>query len=716
MSARSIRYESLPCASGKIIKLVFDEPQSSTNIMNRGFREAFLASVADIVADEGIKGVILASAKDTFFAGGDLNELSNINDANKAEFFANIQELKGAMRQLETLGIPVVATLNGTALGGGWELALVAHHRIALANPKARFGLPEVTLGLLPGAGGVTKMVRILGIEPALPYLIEGKTFNATDGHKAGLINEIVNTEAELLSRAESFIANTPKSQQPFDAKGYKIPGGLPNTPKVFTRLSIAPAMLLKKTKGCFPAPEKILSCAVEGALVDVATALEIESRYLTWLANGPVAKNLINTMFFQLNHIKKGHSRPAVKPSQPFQKVGILGAGMMGAGIAYAAARSGFAVVLKDVSQEKAHHGKAYSEKLVGKASKKGRLTPDAAAAIVDRIHSTSDAKDLAGCDLVIEAVFEDRSLKNSVTKEASAHMVGDGVFASNTSTLPISGLAAAFPDPRRFVGLHFFSPVDKMQLVEIIRGKETSDETLARAFDFVVQIKKIPIVVNDSRGFFTSRVFKTFVNEGLAMLAEGQSPSLIEHAATLAGMPIGPLAVADEVSLSLIDSIRKQTEKDLAAEGKPLESHPGTPVATKMVALGRLGRSDGGGFYDYPEKGPKSLWSGLAKEFPEKAAQPLQTLKDRFLFVQSIETIKCLDEGVITSVPDANIGSIFGIGFAAWTGGALQFVNSYGLKSFYERAQELATLFGERFQPPQSLAARAEADKPYQ
>ncbi|WP_160241583.1 MULTISPECIES: 3-hydroxyacyl-CoA dehydrogenase NAD-binding domain-containing protein [Acinetobacter] len=688
-----------------IVILTLDSPNQSANTMNADFRAALAETVEKLKADEQIAGIIFRSAKKTFFAGGDLDELIQAQPEQASDFFQMVEGMKAQLRYIETRGIPVVAALNGTALGGGWELALGCHHRIALNDPKTRFGLPEVTLGLLPGGGGIVRMVRLLGLQTAFPFLIEGKQFGVEKALSLGLIHDTADSADEMLQKAINWIQAHPKSQQPFDVKGYKIPGGDPKHPAVAQMLAIAPAILRDKTKGCYPAPEAIMSAAVEGAQVDVDTALTIESRYFTYLATGQVSKNMIGTFWHGLNAIKSGASRPQDIPQWQAKKVGILGAGMMGAGIAYAAAIKGIAVILKDVAVENAEKGKAYSQKLLDKKVAQGRMTAEKRDQILARITPTASTADLAGCDLIIEAVFENQQLKAQVTQEAEGYLTADGVMASNTSTLPISGLAQAANDQSRFIGLHFFSPVDKMQLVEIIKGQNTNRETVAKAYDFVQQIGKTPIVVNDSRGFFTSRVFGTFVQEGLRMLAEGIHPAKIEMAALKAGMPVGPLAIQDEVSLTLSEHVAAETRKALQAEGKERPRSGADEVIETMIhQFNRKGKAAGAGFYDYPEGGKKSLWEGLSYWKKEQTVDE-QELIDRFLFVQSLDTLRCLEEGVLESVVDGNVGSIFGIGFAPWTGGALQFLNQYGLKDALNRAQALEQRYGERFAPPQLL-----------
>jgi 3-hydroxyacyl-CoA dehydrogenase / enoyl-CoA hydratase / 3-hydroxybutyryl-CoA epimerase len=688
-----------------IIILTLDSPNQSANTMNGDFRIALENIVSKLKSETSITGIIFRSAKKTFFAGGDLDELIQARLEDATPFFEMIQKMKAEFRYIETLGVPVVAALNGTALGGGWEIALGCHARIALNDPKTKFGLPEVTLGLLPGGGGIVRMVRLLGLQNAFPFLMEGKQFGVDKAKSLGLIQDIAETPEELMDKAIAWIKEHPKSQQPFDVKGYKIPGGDPKTPAVAQILAIAPAMLRDKTKGCYPAPEAIMAAAVEGTQVDVDTALTIESRYFTYLATGQVSKNMIGTFWHGMNAIKAGASRPKDVAKWQASKVGVLGAGMMGAGIAYSTAIKGVPVVLKDVSVENAEKGKAYSQKLLDKKVSQGRMTAEKRDQVLSLITATASAEDLKGCDLIIEAVFENQELKAKVTQEAEAFLAEGGVMASNTSTLPITGLANASKDQANFIGLHFFSPVDKMQLVEIIKGKNTSAETLAKAYDYVQQIGKIPIVVNDSRGFFTSRVFGTFVQEGLRLLHEGVHPARIEMAALKAGMPVGPLAIQDEVALTLSEHVANETRKALQAEGKDLPRSGADDVIQTMIhTFDRKGKAAGAGFYDYPEGGKKHLWEGL-NHWKQDVDISEQEMIDRFLFVQSLDTLRCYEENVLESVIDANIGSIFGIGFAPWTGGAIQFLNQYGLDQAVQRASQLEAKYGERFKAPQRL-----------
>ncbi|ACY48356.1 3-hydroxyacyl-CoA dehydrogenase NAD-binding domain-containing protein [Rhodothermus marinus] len=699
----AIRYER--DADG-IVTLTMDMPGRSANVINEVLAEALAAALDRLEQEkDAISGVILTSAKSTFLAGADLEGLLALRDP--AEAFRRAEQFKALLRRLETLGRPVVAAINGTALGGGMELALACHRRIVRDDPSIRLGFPEVTLGLIPGGGGITRLVRLLGLEAAHPYLIEGRQVSPREALAAGLVHELAESNEALLEKARAWIRSRPDPTQPWDRPDYRMPGGDPRHPRMMQMLAVAPAILRKQTWGNYPAPEAILSAAVEGALVTFDTASRIESRYFARVATGQVAKNMIQTFWFQLNEINRGRSRPAGIPPTDTKKVGVLGAGLMGHGIAYVTALAGMEVVLKDLTLEKAEAGKARIAKLLDERVAKGRLSPEEKQAVLDRIRTTDRVEDLAGCDLVIEAVFENRDVKAQVIRETEAVLPEDAVFGSNTSTLPITSLAAYSRRPDRFVGIHFFSPVHRMRLVELIRGRQTSDEALAKAFDYVRKIGKTPIVVNDSRGFYTSRVFGTYLNEGLALLAEGQHPRAIEVAGRQAGMPIGPLAVADEVSLQLMEHIREQTEKDLAAEGKTLPPHPAYRVLDVMVREhGRLGKAHGAGFYEYPKDGPKYLWPELRRLFPPQGEPlPQQEMIDRLLFVQALETVRCLDEGVLTSVADANIGSVFGWGFAPFHGGTLQFINAYGLERFVARAEALAERYGERFMPPERL-----------
>ncbi|MFI1971196.1 3-hydroxyacyl-CoA dehydrogenase NAD-binding domain-containing protein [Streptomyces cinnamoneus] len=712
----TIRYER---ADDGVVTLVLDDPRQSANTMNNAFK-ASLAAVADRLEAEreSVRGVIVTSAKKTFFAGGDLRELIAVTPADAQRVFDAGLAVKRDLRRIETLGVPVVAALGGAALGGGYEIALACHHRIALDAPGSKIGLPEVTLGLLPGGGGVTRAVRLLGITDALlKVLLQGTQYAPRRALEAGLVDEVVTDAGDMLARARAFIDAHPESRQPWDEKGYRIPGGTPASPRFAANLPAFPATLRKQTGGApYPAPRAILAAAVEGSQVDFETAQVIEARYFTELVTGQTAKNMIQAFFFDLQAVNAGRSRPEGIAPRTVRKVAVLGAGMMGAGIAYACARAGIEVVLKDVSAENAAKGKAYSEGLLAKALARGRTTEAERDELLARITPTADAADLAGCDAVIEAVFEDPALKHKVFQEVQHVVAPDALLCSNTSTLPITQLAEGVERPADFVGLHFFSPVDKMPLVEIIKGERTGDEALARAFDLVRQIRKTPVVVGDSRGFFTSRVIGRFINEGVAMLAEGVPAASVEQAAAQAGYPAKVLSLMDELTLTLPRRIREETRRATEEAGGVWEPHPADEVIDRMVEeFGRTGRSGGAGFYDYVDGERAGLWPGLAEHFGrggDPSGIPFEDLKERMLFSEALDAVRCLEEGVLSSVADANIGSVLGIGFPGWTGGVLQYVNGYegGLPGFLARARELRAAYGERFAPPALLVEKAE------
>jgi 3-hydroxyacyl-CoA dehydrogenase/enoyl-CoA hydratase/3-hydroxybutyryl-CoA epimerase len=718
MATETIRWDK--DADG-IVTLTLDDPNQRANTMNDDFRSSWTNTVERIVAEkDDIAGVIITSGKDTFFAGGDLRQLIQVSDENAADFAAGVEKLKAEMRTLETLGKPVVAVLNGAALGGGLEIALICHRRIAVDNPKSQFGLPEVTLGLLPGAGGVVRITRLLGIADGLmKVLLQGTRHKPADALALGLVDELVADTDEGLAKAREWIKANPESQNRWDVKGYKIPGGTPASPSLAANLPAFPANLRKQLKGApMPAPHHIMAAAVEGALLDIDSALKVEGRYFVDLARGQIAKNMIQAFWFDLNSINGGGSRPAGYDKRLATKVAVVGAGMMGAGIAYVSARNGIDVVLKDVSLEAAEKGKSYSAKLLSKAVERGKMTQDKADEVLARITPTADYADMAGCDLVVEAVFEKMSLKHDVFGELEKIVAPDALLGSNTSTLPITQLAEGVQRKQDFIGLHFFSPVDKMPLLEIIRGEQTSDEALARALDYAAQIKKTPIVVNDSRGFFTSRVIGTFVNEAISMLAEGVPPATIEQATTQAGYPVGALQLADELNMELFQKIRNEARE---AAGSSYVGHPAEAVVDKMVELGRPGRLRGAGFFDYDESGKRTgLWPGLAEHFPviaDPASIDLKELEERMLVIEAVETARCVEEGVIVQTADANIGSIMGIGFPAWTGGVLQYINGYpgGIAAFVARAEEFAQKYGTRFEPNPLLRKKAENNEKF-
>ncbi len=718
----AVRYEQ---DSDGIVVLTLDDPTSSANTMNDLYVASMGAAVDRLEAEkDGITGVVVTSAKKTFFAGGDLKRMIQAGPDDAADVFAGIESIKAQLRRLETLARPVVAAINGAALGGGLEIALACHHRIALDDPRTQLGLPEVTLGLLPGGGGVTRVVRMLGLSSGLmDVLLTGTRFKPSAALEKGLVDELVGTRDELVPAAKAWVLahrDDPEAAvQPWDRPGYRMPGGTPSTPKLAAFLPAFPANLRKQAKGAdYPAPRAILAAAVEGAQVDVDTASRIESRYLTKLVVGQNSTNMIQAFFFDLQAINSGSLRPADVPPYRATRLGVLGAGMMGAGIAYSAARAGIEVVLKDTELARAEKGKAYSETLLDKAVARGRMTAEAKAEILARITPTADPADLAGCDTVIEAVFEDPALKARVYAEVQDVVNPDALLCSNTSTLPISELAGGVSRPEDFIGMHFFSPVDKMPLVEIIKGEKTSEETIARAIDVVQQIKKTPIVVNDSRGFYTSRVYGTLLTEAVGLLEEGVDPQTVERAATMAGFPAPPLAMLDEVSLTLSQAVRKATVEAARRDGIELPEQPGTAVIERMVdEFGRQGKAAGSGFYDYPADARKHLWSGLREHFGRAGEEiPLVDVQERYLFRMALETARCFDEGVIESAAAANIGSIMGIGFPPLYGGAVQYMQGYegpagrGLTGFVARARELAAAYGERFEPPAYVVDLAE------
>ncbi|KAF1034491.1 MAG: Fatty acid oxidation complex subunit alpha [Burkholderia lata] len=685
-----------------------DQPGRAMNVLAPALMEEFTRVIGHVEQDAGIKGLVITSGKPSFIAGADIDQLSQITSAEQA--FQLSEQLKALLRRMETCGKPVVAALNGTALGGGLELALACHARFAIDDPNARIGLPEVKLGLLPGGGGTQRLPRMIGIQKSFELITQGIELSPAKALGLGLLNELAATREELLQKARDWCLAHPAPVQPWDTKGFRIPGGDSKSPAVVQMLAIAPSIANAKAHGNYPALTHIMSCLFEGCLLDFDAGSQVESRYFAACVMSQVSRNLIGTLWYQLNAIKKGQSRPAGVPPAKVRKVGILGAGMMGAGIAYVSAKAGIDVVLLDTTQENAEKGKAYSQGLLDKALARGKTTQDKRDALLARILPTTRYDDLRGCDLVVEAVFEDRAIKADCTTLAEAVIGEDAVFASNTSTLPITGLAHVSRRPARFIGLHFFSPVDKMPLVEIIVGDKTSDETLARGFDYVLQIGKTPIVVNDSRGFYTSRVFATYVMEGIAMLAEGVHPRSIEVAGLKAGMPMPPLALQDEVSLGLSLHVTDQTRRDLEAEGKDYPPHPAEAVLRKVGRdLGRVGKKAGKGFYDYQGK-EKSLWPELTALYPPRADQPAQQeLVDRLMFIQANEAARCFEENVVRSVADTNIGSIFGWGFAPHHGGALQFINAMGAQRFVQRARELAAQYGARFEPAAILVELA-------
>lgn len=713
-----------------IAHLVMDDPDQSANTMNQAYQDAMEKAVNQLLAQieddsDSIQGVIVSSDKKTFFAGGDLHTMVQATPADAESVFKNVESMKATLRKLETCGKPVVAAINGAALGGGLEIALACHRRIAMEG-RYKIGLPEVSLGLLPGGGGVTRLVRMFGLQDALmQHLLEGQQRKPGEAKEAGLVDETVSSRDELFAAAKAWIGSVQNQRdaasQPWDQKGYKVPGGTASSPKMAQTLPAFASNLRKETKGApYRAPRSIMSAAVEGAELPFETATRIESRYLVDLIVGQQFKNMTQAFFFDLNSINAGGSRPdGIEPTRA-TKLAVLGAGMMGAGIAYVSARAGIDVVLKDVSSEAAENGKAHAKGLLDKQVSRRRMDAATRDEVLDRIHPSDDYSELAGCDFVVEAVFESVELKHRVFGDLEQHVNADALLGSNTSTLPITSLAEGVSRPDDFIGIHFFSPVDKMPLVEIIAGKQTGDEAIARAMDYARQINKTPIVVNDSRGFFTSRVFGEMINEGAQMLGEGVNPITIERAASLAGFPGQPLAMIDEVTLTLPQEINAEAKRAAEAEGKSVAESPAMDVLNQLVDHDRKGKATGAGFYEYPsaESGQKKyLWPGLWDMFvDDNVSIPLDDIKERLTFIMSIETIRCLEENVLRTVADANIGSIMGIGFPPLHGGALQYVNGYeaadgsiGIQAFCDRADELAEQYGQRFTPPAMLREKA-------
>ena len=691
---------------------------SPMNVLNDESIPQFEAALEKAFADEAVKGVIITAEKPEFVVGADLKMILRHNNSHPADMLKVSTELNRIFRRIEVNGKPTVAAINGTALGGGYEICLACHHRIALNLPKTQLGLVEVTIGLLPGAGGTQRLPRMIGIKTALPLLLEGKKVGVQEAKEIGMIDDVANTPVELLQKAKDWIAANPNPVKPWDEidrktgkivgkDNFRVPGGNVQSAVGVQTFSAGTAMLMEKTRGNYPAPLEIMACVYEGLQVNIDRALLVEARHFVKVATSKVAKNLIQTMFLGMNEANKGASRPKNIPKTDVKKLGILGAGMMGAGIAYVSAQAGIEVVVKDVSVESAEKGKDYSRNLLKKGVERGKIDPFKVDSILNRINTTADAADLEGCDLIIEAVFENRDLKAQVTKEAEPMLAtnGLGVFGSNTSTLPITGLAEASAKPENFIGIHYFSPVDKMMLVELIVGHQTSDYALAVAMDYTRKIRKTPIVVNDARGFYTSRCFGTYSAEGMELLKDGINPILIENAGKDAGMPVGPLAVTDEVALDLVYKIASQGVKD----GAITEADTSYQVAKQFIELGRVGKKGKAGFYDYPPDGPKILWPGLSNLFPRAGQQPsVEEVKKRLLYRQVIEAVRCFEEGVIRTKLDADLGSILAWGFPAYTGGALSFVDFVGVSTFVQECDRLADAYGERFRPTEKLRER--------
>ncbi len=692
-----------------IAVLTIDVKDKPMNVITADFDQDLGQCLESVISDEKIVGAVITSAKNDFMAGADLKSmlpaLRGLSD--KSDVVEKVIASNQTMRKMETCGKPFVAAINGTALGGGLELTLACHYRIAVDRPDAVLGLPEVMVGLLPGGGGTQRLPRLIGVQAALELMTQGKHLKPIQAKGLGIVNELASKE-ELIDKAKAWIKDKGDAVQPWDKKGFKVPGGLDaNKVGTIQTFSVVNALVAKNTNHNYPAPISIVSCVYEGCQIPIDSGLRIEAKYFVELLTGTVAGNMIRSLFINKQSADKLRARPEGVEKSKVTTLGMLGAGMMGSGIALVSARAGMNVVLLDSTEEQAAKGKEYTEKFLEKRVARKKMSSDDAAAMLDRIKVTTDYNDLESCELIIEAVFEDREIKAGVTQATEAVIAESAIFASNTSTLPISGLAEASKRPKSFIGLHFFSPVERMPLVEVILGKETSDEALARALDYVQQIKKTPIVVNDSRGFFTSRVFSMACNEANTMLTEGVSPALIENAARHAGYPVGPLAVQDETSIELGYKIHLQTMEDMGDAYKPAS---GWEVSAKLVELERLGKKYGKGFYDYPEGAKKRLWPGLADLFPVSDQQPdVEEVKSRLMTIQALDAYRCLEEHVLMSPDDGDIGSILGWGFPPWSGGVFSYIDTVGIEKFVERCDDYSQRLGERFTVPDSLREKA-------
>ncbi|ATQ54386.1 3-hydroxyacyl-CoA dehydrogenase NAD-binding domain-containing protein [Paracoccus yeei] len=700
--------------------ITWDVPGKSMNVLSLDGAAELDALIDKALADDAVKGIVITSGKKDFAAGMDLNVIAAMKDGGAQAVFDGIMGLHHALRKIELAGMdpktktggkPIASALPGTALGIGLELPLATHRIFAAENPKAKIGLPEIMVGIFPGGGGTTRLVRKLGAMGAAPFLLEGKLSDPARARAAGLIDEVA---ADPVAAARAWVLQATDADlvKPWDAKGYKMPGGEPYHPAGFMTFLGASAMVHGKTLGVYPAAKALLSAVYEGAMVPFDTALKIEARWFTNVLMNPSSTAMIRSLFINKEALEKGANRPEV-PDQRVRKLGILGAGMMGAGIAYVSAMAGIEVVLIDAAQDAADRGKAHSADLLDKAISRRKATEEKKAEVLARITATTDYAALAGCDLVVEAVFEDPKVKAEVTARAEAATPADAIFATNTSTLPISDLARASSRPDQFVGIHFFSPVDKMALVEIIKGKRTGPRAVAKALDFVRQIRKTPIVVNDARFFYANRCIIPYINEGIRMVAEGVSPTLVENAAKLMGMPLGPLQLVDETSIDLGVKIAKATR---AALGDAYPDDAVDAVIFRLADLGRLGRKAKAGFYDYDEGAKRQgFWPGLATEWPEADQQPdLTELQHRLMFAQSLEAVRALQDGVLEDIREGDVGAILGWGFAPWTGGPFGWLDMLGAARAVETAKGLARKFGPRFAAPQLLkdmAAKGES-----
>jgi len=701
--------------SDGIAILEIDVKDRPMNVITSDFAKELAERVEQVTTDEKIIGAIITSSKNDFMAGADLKSMlpSLMKLSNASEMVDAVVQSNGVSRNIETCGKPFVAAINGTALGGGLEICLACHYRIAIDRPDAVLGLPEVLVGLLPGGGGTQRLPRMIGVQNALELMTQGKHIKPAVAKSMGIVDELSSKE-DLIGKAKQWIIDVGDPVKPWDKKGFKVPGGFdPNTTSTIQVFSIVNAMVAKNTNHNYPAPISIVSSVYEGCQVPIDTGLRIESKYFVKLLRDPVAGNMIRSLFINKQSADKLRARPKDVEKSKVTNLGMLGAGMMGSGIALVSAQAGINVVLLDSTIESATKGKKYTEKYLEKSIALKKMTSEKAKVIIDRIQVTTDFNDLKDCDLIIEAVFENREIKADVTQKTEKVIADSVIFASNTSTLPITGLAKASSRPKSFIGMHFFSPVERMPLVEIIMGEESSDEALAKSLDYIQQIRKTPMVINDSRGFFTSRVFSQACNEANEMLREGVLPALIENGARQAGYPVGPLAVQDETSIELGHKIHVQTIEDIGDEYKPQSA---VDVAEKMYELGRLGKKYRKGFYEYPDDGPKKIWSGLAEAFPVSQTQPdLQLIKDRLMTIQSLDAYRCLEENVLTSPDDGDIGSIFGWGFPPWSGGVFSYIDTVGIKAFVERCDDFHKRFGERFKVPDSLRERANKNESF-
>jgi len=682
---------------------VVDRPM---NVLHAASIAAFDEAVKKAVADPDVKGVIVTSARPEFVAGGDLELLRGIKTPE--ESMKTSGPISRILRDLERSGKPFVAAINGTALGGGYEVCLACHRRIVADDEKIQIGLPEVSLGLLPAAGGTQRLPRMIGIAKALPFLTEGRKVGPSAALAAGLVDEVVPADRLLARAKEWLLSEGPQhAVKPWDSKGFKFPGGAPQTPGVQQIFAAIGGQVLGKTQGLYPAPEAILACIYDGCQVDLDSGLKIEQRKFARLATSVTTKNMIRTLFYSVGDANRLADRPANVPTRDYSKIAILGAGMMGAGIAYVAARAGLQVVLLDVALEAAIRGKAYSASVMDGQVSKGRLTAEQRDKTLARIQPTADYADLQGCQLVIEAVFESREVKAGVIAKAEEVLARDVVFASNTSTLPITGLAELSSRPAQFVGMHFFSPVERMPLVEVIRGKQTSEATIAHAMDLIKRIRMTPIVVDDCRAFYCNRAFAYFPYEAMVMLSEGVNPILIENVAKQAGMPMPPFALVDEFSIELMYKAYKQTKEDLGNAYKP---QPQDTVLVQMIEkFDRVGKKTGRGFYDYPVGGKKALWPGLAEHFPLAKVQPsAEEVRKRMMYLQSVEAARCVAEEVV-SPKDADVGSLLGWGFPVALGGAISHIDTVGAAQFVQECDRMVVLYGDRFLVPQQLREMA-------